>query len=144
MIAQMQLENFVVDQLAFKAALDDKEPSKGLIGVDFEVKAHAKDKDRFLIRMQVDLNKGQAFKKNGGYQVQMQIVGWFKFEKDVDGNTKKKMLYTNATSILYGVARTVVAQLSGTLGTKKFILPAVNLLEIARRKSASLDSHVKR
>ena len=137
MIAQLQLQNFVVDQLTFKAALDEKEPLSGLIGVDFEVKAHAKDKNSYLMIMQVDLNKGRAFKKNGGYQVQMQLVGWFKFTDGLDEEVKAKMLCTNASSILFGVARTIVAQLTGTLGKRKFILPAVNLLELAKSKVAA-------
>ena len=137
MIAQLQLQNFVVDQLTFKTALEEKEPSTGSIGVDFEVKAHAKDKNSYLMIMQVDLNKGQAFKKNGGYQIQMQIMGWFKFTADLDEEAKNKMLGTNASSILFGVARTIVAQLTGTLGKRKFILPAVNLLELAKSKTTT-------
>lgn len=139
MIAQLQLQNFVVDQLTFKAAVEDKETSSGSIAVDFEIKAHAKDKNSYLMIMQVDLNKGRAFKKNGGYQIQMQIMGWFKFTADLDEETKAKMLCTNASSILFGVARTIVAQLTGTLGKRKFILPAVNLLDLARSKTAAID-----
>jgi len=137
MIAQLQLQNFVVDQLTFKATLEENEPLSGSINVDFEVKAHTKDKNSYLMIMQVDLNKGRAFKKNGGYQIQMQIIGWFKFTVDLDEEAKSKMLGTNASSILYGVARTIVAQLTGTLGKRKFILPAVNLLELAKSKIAA-------
>ena len=138
MIAQLRLENFVVDKLTFNTALGNDKASKGLIDVDFQVKAHAEDNNKYLLMMQVDLNKGKAFKKSGGYQIHMQILGWFKFTDELNEDAKTRMLFANAASILFGVARTIVAQLTGTLGQSRFILPSVNLLEIAKRRAATL------
>ena len=135
MIAPMYLQNFIVDQLTFKTDLDKKEPLAGKLGVDFEIKANPADKTKFLIRMQIDWNKGQAFKKNGGHQIHMQLLGWFNFTEELAEDARNNMLLTNATSILYGVARTIGAQLTATLGRQKIIFPAVNLIEIAKRKA---------
>lgn len=135
MIANLQLDNFLVDELTCRIDAAQKKPAeKFIFALDFDIKSHDRDPNKYLVSLEVDLNKGRAFKTHGGYQIHLHMFGWFSFGEGVDKNTKTKMAYTNATSILYGVARGIVAQITGGLGRDRFLLPAVNMQEIAKQK----------
>ncbi len=138
LIAPLQLENYVVDDLSFKSnSATRPKGSKTVpptITLDFDVKSHAKDTERFLILMEIDLNKGQMLTEFQQYQVHLHLVGWFRFNKGLDSATKHKMILTNGSSILYGIGRGIVAQITGSLGQERFILPSLNLLAAVQEK----------
>jgi preprotein translocase subunit SecB len=136
MIADLQLDNFLVDELTCRIDANQKKPAeKFLFAFDFDIKSHNADPNKLLVSLEVDLNKGRAFKTHGGYQIHLHMLGWFSFGEGIDKDTKTRMAYTNATSILYGVARGIVAQITGGLGRDRVLLPAVNMQEIAKQKA---------
>ena len=140
----MQLDQYLVDDLVFKcnkfAITKDDKPLDQTLGVDFDVRENMQDKNKFLLEMRVDLNEGQAFKTFQSHQIHLHLFGWFRFTADFDNPTKARMLATNASSILYGVARSIVANLTGSLGAERYILPSINLTEIAKAKMVSNPS----
>ena len=141
LMAGLQLDRYLVDDLAFKCntAVITKEdkPVDPTIGIDFDVKGNTKDKNIFLLEMVVDLNVGQELRKFQSHQIHLHLYGWFRFTADFDQPTKEKMLATNASSILYGVARSIVANLTGSLGAERYILPSLNLLAVVKAKMGS-------
>jgi preprotein translocase subunit SecB len=141
LLASIQLDRYLVDDLVFKCNKTGGTKKDTLatptIGIDFDVKENTKDKSRFLLDMVVDLNEGQELDKFETYQIHLHILGWFQFTAELDANVKAKMLATNASAMLYGVARTVVANLTGSLGPERYILPALNLLAVIKAKMAS-------
>ena len=141
LLAGLQLDRYLVDDLIFKcnkfATTKEDKPVDQILGVDFDVKENTEDKNRFLLEMKVDLNEGQAFKKFQSHQIHLHLLGWFRFTTNLDDATKARMLLTNASSILYGVARSIVANLTGSLGAERYILPSLNLMEIAKAKMGS-------
>lgn len=144
LLAGLQLDRYLVDDLVFKcnkfAITKEDKPLDQTIGVDFDVRENTQDKNRFLLEMKVDLNEGQAFKTFQSHQIHLHLFGWFRFTADFDDPTKARMLATNASSILYGVARSIVANLTGSLGAERYILPSINLMEIAKAKMGSNPS----
>ena len=116
LLAGLQLDRYLVDDLIFKcnkfATTKDDKPVDQVLGVDFDVRENTQDKNRFLLEMKVDLNEGQAFKKFQSHQIHLHLLGWFRFTTDFDNQTKARMLTANASSILYGVARSIVANLT--------------------------------
>jgi len=141
LLASLQLDRYLVDDLVFKcnssAVTGEDTPATPTIGVNFDVKESIKDKNVFLLDMVVDLNEGQELREFDTYQIHLHILGWFHFTAKLDKETKARMLATNASSMLYGVARTVVANLTGSLGPKRHILPALNLLAVLKAKFES-------
>ena len=141
LLASLQLDHYLVDDLVFKCNKKRGTKKENLItptiGVDFDVKENTKDKNQFLLDMVVDLNEGQEFDKFDGYQIHLHIFGWFHFTAELDSEVRGKMLATNASAMLYGVVRTVVANLTGGLGEERYILPALNLLAVIKAKGAS-------
>lgn len=141
LLASLQVNHYIVDDLVFKCNKKTGTKKENLvtptIGIDFDVKENTKDKNQFLLDMVVDLNEGQAFDKFDGYQIHLHIFGWFHFTAELDAEVKGKMLATNAAAMLYGVARTIVANLTGSLGGERYILPTLNLLTVIKAKAAS-------
>ena len=141
LLAGLQLDSYLVDDLVFKCnarvVTKKDKPADPTISIDFDVKANTKDKNLFLLEMEVDLNEGQELNKFQIYQIHLHLLGWFRFTSNIDEATKAKMLATNASSMLYGVARTVVANLTGSLGPERYILPTLNLLTVIKAKMAS-------
>src|SRR5947209_941123 len=105
LIASLQLENYLVDDLVFKSnsfVVGKKDHTIApTITIDFNVKPHNKDISRFLIVMEVDLNKDQELKQFNQYQMHLHLLGWFKFNENIDAQTKTRMMFTNGSSILY-------------------------------------------
>jgi preprotein translocase subunit SecB len=138
LIAGLQLEHYIVDDLTFRCnatvATDKAKTALPDIAIDFDVKTNKKEKDRCLLLMAVDLNKEQDLKEFDLYQIHLHIVGWFRFTPGLDDATKAKMMFSNGSSILYGVARTVVANLTGSVGPQRYILPSLNLLSVIEAK----------
>lgn len=144
LLAGLQFDRYLVDDLVFKcnkfAITKEDKPVDQVLGVDFDVKENTQDKNRFLLEMKIDLNEGQAFKSFQSHQIHLHLLGWFRFTANLDKPTKARMLATNAASILYGVARSIVANLTGSLGAERYILPSLNLMEIAKAKMGSNPS----
>jgi len=146
LLANLQLDNYLVDELVFKCnkvGARDTKLATPTIGIDFDVKDHNKDKNKFLLDMVIDLNEGQELEKFETYQIHLHILGWFHFVVSVEENVKANMLAANASSMLYGVARTIVANVTGTLGTERYILPTVNLLAVIKAKTESRQELAK-
>jgi preprotein translocase subunit SecB len=141
LLAGLQLDQYLVDDLIFKCnkfvmTKEDK-PVDSTISVDFEVRENIQDKSKFLLELKVDLNEGQELKMFQSHQIHLHLLGWFRFTMSIDDQTKARMLATNASSILYGVARSIVADLTGSLGAERYILPSLNLMELAKAKLGS-------
>ena len=147
LLADLQLDRYLVDDLVFKCnkqvVAKNDELANRTISIDFDVKENTKNKNLFLLEMKVDLNEGQELKKVAMYQIHLHLLGWFHFTAELDANAKAKMLATNASSMLYGVARTVVADLTGSLGPERYILPTLNLLAVIKAKMASKQEITK-
>jgi preprotein translocase subunit SecB len=140
LLANLQLDNYLVDELVFKCNKVGARATKlatPTIGIDFDVKDHTKDKNKFLLDMVIDLNEGQELEKFETYQIHLHILGWFYFAAAVEQNVKTNMLAANASSMLYGVARTIVANVTGTLGAERYILPTLNLLAVIKAKETA-------
>lgn len=139
LVASMQFTRYLVDDLTFKCnevsrdrkAVHD-EPR---IQVDFNIKENTVDKNQYLVEMVVDLNQAQDLTKFDTYQIHLHLYGWFTLTTNLDEQTKAKLIGSNASAMLYGVARSIIANLTGSVGPKRFMLPTVNLLAILKAKA---------
>lgn len=146
LLAGLQLDRYLVDDLVFKCNTVETRKDKLVaptIGINFDIKQNTEDKNLFLLDMVIDLNKDQELTKFDTYQIHLHILGWFYFTAQLNRETRDKMLATNASAMLYGVARTVIANLTGSLGPERHILPALNLLAVIKAKMASRSTITK-
>ena len=137
--AALQLNKYVVTEYSYKINLGAKpstkeQPTTYQIKVDFDVKCSKTDPNKFLITMIIELNKKPSYFGQNRYQLSLNLMGEFQVAEGLDHTTKGKLVTNNGSAILYGIARGMVAQFTGGLGTERFILPVVNLLAIAQAK----------
>lgn len=134
MQAQLNLDEYFVDELVIRKNInyDREKPIIGDYFIDFDILRHDKNPLMFKLSMFIELNKNDD---NSPYYILMKLSGFFSYADETDDDYIKKTIALNAPSILYGVARGIIAQVTGNYEYGKFILPAVNFIEILKRKS---------
>lgn len=90
----------------------------------------------FKIDMGVQIGSSSKAIEKGPYYTSLKITGLFRFLKEAEEKTIARMINLNGLSILYGIARGVVAQATANGIHGKFILPSVNFVEILKKKAA--------
>nr|MDP9360952.1 protein-export chaperone SecB [Acidobacteriota bacterium] len=73
------------------------------------------------------------------YSINLDIVGYFLFAAGTSEDLMFRMIYANGASILYGVARGFVGQATGAAKYGQFVLPAVNFVELMRKRLAEIE-----
>lgn len=145
MLALLNFEEYFVEEISVKTnpQFEKKGQNEGEIAISFDIKR--KDMEpRFMIPMEIKLNHSKKDSFNAPYQVMLKITGFFSFPKGTDEETIHKMIGLNGLSILYGVARGVVAQATGNCPHGKFILPSVNFIELMKAKSKKTHTKKKK
>jgi preprotein translocase subunit SecB len=73
----------------------------------------------------------------------LKLTGFFCFVEGTDEEIINKMIGPSGLSILYGVARGVVAQVTGNSWHGKFILPSMNFIELMKGKAQAIETAKK-
>jgi len=139
MQAQLNINDYAVEELTVKGNPEYQKPSKeqqGQIDIAFKMKRKGKE-PLFMITMIIELNKSKKAFIANAYYVYMKINGFFGFPKDTDEETMQKMIGLNGVVMLFGVARGVVAQATANGAHGKFVLPAVNFVELIKNSKIS-------
>lgn len=130
-VEEMQVKanaNFKKQKHGEKAELEEK----GEIRTTVNIKRRGNE-PIFMIRMLIKVNSTKKAFENAKYQILLDIKGFFSFAKNTDEETISKMIPINGSSILYGVARGVIAQATANCEYGKFVLPAMNLLAAIKK-----------
>jgi preprotein translocase subunit SecB len=137
MQALLNINDYVVEELTVKGNGDYKKPAKEQEGqIDISFNARRKGKEPlFMITMTIELNKSKQAFANNAYYVFLKINGFFGFPKETGEETMQKMISLNGLVMLYGIARGVVAQATANGAHGKFVLPAVNFVELIKTGS---------
>ena len=140
MLAQLNLNDYFIDEFAF-AANREREAggtSTGTIDIDFDINRSSENPMDFMIAMVIDINRRDEDFERGDYRIHLKLSGYFSFNEGVSEELINGMIAHNGLSILYGVARGTVADATATSWNGKFVLPAVNFIELVRQKAAAL------
>jgi preprotein translocase subunit SecB len=127
----LNIENYFIDEITVKAN-PDFDPKRGQTktGINISSNVGQKKDDDLRFRVWMDIKAGnvtpEAF--NSPYNIHLTLRGFFSFAKGTPKEIVDKMLSINGTSILYGIGRGVVVQITASGPNGKFILPATNLI----------------
>jgi preprotein translocase subunit SecB len=134
MNSPLLLNVFFVENLSYRAALtsefDPTKKSEELHGVDYDVTPNGAGGFTVRLRVQVSAEPG----KNCRGRLKLSLIGFFTLADGIDERLKNVMLTQNAPSILYGIARQIVAETTGNGPWGKIFLGTVNFLELAQAK----------
>jgi preprotein translocase subunit SecB len=136
MQAQLNITNYYVDRIAIQTNdhYKQSEMVAGKINVDFDIKRSNENPLDFIVFMFIELNKNDDDFALAEYRIMLNIVGFYNFAEGTDEATINNMIAPSGLSILYGMARGVVSQITGNCRHGKFILPTLNFMEIIRNK----------
>jgi preprotein translocase subunit SecB len=138
MQALLSLEEYFVEEAVVRANPDYKgqgdELGPGQVKVDLAIRRKGLGRD-FMISMKLELNKGKKAFSISPYYVFLDITGYFTFQENTAPNTMDKMIAFNGPAILYGVARGVVAQVTGNGRHGKYVLPTINFVELLKKQT---------
>jgi len=120
------LESFFVENLTYQARqnFDRTQPPNESVRVDVKALSHKDDANRFMTRLHVSVGLPES--RNPRCELNMDLVGFFVLPPGVTGDLRNAMIALNAPSILYGVARQIVAETTGNGPWGKVFLQTVN------------------
>jgi len=145
MLAQLNLNDYYIDELAFAANRDHEKSgtTTGTLGVDFDIKRSPENPLNFMISLVVDVNPRDEDLERSNYRIHLKLSGFFSFDKGVNEEMINGMIYHNGLSMLYGVARGTVADATATSWHGKLVLPGVNFIELIKQKAEAAQKGQK-
>ncbi len=128
----LQLESFFVEALSYRARETFDLKQKPLERVDVTTTSLQRNDapTRFMVRMQVKI--GQQGSSNARCDLDLRLAGFFALPEGLDKTMQLAMHSQNAPSILYGVARQVVAETTGNGPWGKVFLPTMSFVAAAK------------
>ncbi len=142
MISSLQLNNYFVEELSvrgnpvFEPIGADRNAGQISCSVDM-AKGVADDDGNYRIGITVTVRPAITRPALDPYEISLRVVGFFSFlpAPDMKSEDKDRMATLNGSSILYGLARGLVAQTTGVGEFGKYFLPGVNFVELIKNKT---------
>jgi len=124
-VPQLSLQRFTLDRLSIETNPDfTKTAGTTTVGVGFLASRHASNPR--LFRVQLDLVVKQAENEEPQpYELSMTISGFFESADSMDGKFVPATRTENALTILYGLARGLAANSTGSSPHGIFLLPTI-------------------
>jgi len=123
------------------------EPSEpGTVEIDFlfdyDVARHATEKNRFRLAFRVGVKSKTPAPVD--YSLDCEIVGFFLFPEDTTEEAMQRLIRLNGCTILYGILRGQLANITGSFPRQKLILPTVMMedviLQIEQEKAQASEA----
>lgn len=109
------------------------EPSQpGSVDIDFlfdyDVARHATEKNRFRLALRLGVKSKTPTQVD--YSLDCEIVGFFRFPEDSSDETMQRLIRFNGCTILYGILRGQLANITGSFPRQKLTLPTVMMEDV--------------
>lgn len=124
-----QLEDFHLTALSVQWH-DPKETGTYTVTneLDYDVGQHQTEKERY--RLTLRFMTGSKKPEPVGYSVAAEIVGFFRFPEGTEQSKMDYLVRVNGCTILYGILRGQIANVTGNFPHKKLILPTIMMRDI--------------
>lgn len=99
---------------------------------DYSVSTHRTDKNRYRLDLRVITYETGSAGERVGFDLDAKIVGFILFDEEETKEKMEALIRLNGVSILYGILRGIVATVSGSMPTGKFLLPTVMPQDVVR------------
>jgi preprotein translocase subunit SecB len=139
MISPLQLNHFFTEELVVEdnpAYVPKGEKRKeGKCECQVEVGRATTVSGHYQVKLLVTVDPAQTSPAQDPYRIRIRLIGRFGFAKGIPEETMTHMANLNGSSILFGVARGIVAQVTGTGRSGGYLLPTVNFVEMFKEQS---------
>lgn len=123
----LQLERYFFSKVSIEASKQIKGLSQMGAETRLEAARNGKDKNRYLLSLTVTLTSPQN--APAPYCGEVQVLGFFLVHPDVPQEQQEKLVSVTGASILYGVAREMITNVTARGPWPAVMLPCVNLNE---------------
>jgi len=132
MFSQLNINKYFIEELTIKKnpKFSKENSVEGEIFVDFDIYKNSNNPLVYKIPMIISV---RAY-PNSPYGIDTRIIGIFSYQEGTNRAYIEKTINLNAPSILYGIIRGVICEITANFENGKFILPAVNFIEILKNK----------
>ena len=133
----LQLEAYHVESLSYRMreGFDQKQVPLERVDVKSDSFQHRDSLNRFMVRLEVKI--GQKDGSNARCELDLRVIGFFVLPEGLDKTMQLAMHGQNAPSILYGVARQIVAETTGNGPWGRVFLPTMNFVAAAGGKAGA-------
>jgi preprotein translocase subunit SecB len=135
----LQLDDSWVNRLEFRAGAgvnEDDEEDSSLPRLSWEIKKSSEEPS-YLITLRIVSNTPR-------FHLLLDMSGTFSFLDNAADETQQRMISINGPAILYGVARGIVAGISGLTPVRRQLLPSVNVVALVERRERQQARQVHR
>ncbi|MEX0829615.1 MAG: protein-export chaperone SecB [Nitrospirales bacterium] len=141
MIAALQLNNFFTESFSIgtnsyyvPGVTEDRVAGK--INSSLEIAIPEKEgKYPYRVSLTVSIEPAQEKPALDPYAIKFKIIGFFTLSGNPSSDQKERMLNLNGGAMLYGILRGFVAQTTGSATFGKYILPAINFVDIYEKNA---------
>ena len=95
---------------------------------DYDVARHATERNRFRLAFRAGVKSKTPTPVD--YSLDCEIVGLFRFPEDSTEDTMQGLIRLNGCTILYGILRGQLANITGAFPRQKLIMPTVMMEEV--------------
>ncbi|MBI3351501.1 MAG: protein-export chaperone SecB [Nitrospirae bacterium] len=139
----LDIDNYFVEEIAVKVNPEFRgKVVKSELNFSFDILRNGEETGKFMILMNIKIGHSSKGLGNTPYMIKLNLRGFFSFNPKADEVTINKMIGGNGLSILYGVARGIVAQVTANGPYGKFILPAANLTGALKKKAKEQEKQI--
>ena len=146
MSSPMQLEDYIILDLKFSSncASDINCSGETDFRFDFNIKEREKGKD-YILNVRFTFGPSKQEEEKNPYNISISLSGHFLFPGKTDKQKRDRLLLLNGTSILYGIARGLISQITANSVHGKWVIPTVNFIELIenRQKIIGRNKHKK-
>lgn len=107
---------------------------------DYDVLRHTSEKNRFRLAFRMAAKSRTPVPVD--YSLETEIVGFFHFSEDSSEETMQRLVRFNGCTILYGILRGQLANITGSFPHQKLLLPTVMMenvvIDIEREKASAV------
>jgi preprotein translocase subunit SecB len=127
-----ELQEFFIHDLAVEWLNPEESESESFsLGFDYDLSCHANDPH--LVRMIMRFWLGRAANDDAPrcpYSIHVEIEGFFSFPADLEEGQMAYLCRVNSMTILYGILRGEIANVTGSFPGGKYILPTVMMQDV--------------
>jgi preprotein translocase subunit SecB len=129
----LSFDNYIVKNISFEANSNFKPSEKIPLEVEF---FHDLDVDLSGNMAAVGLGCSifKESKENHPFCLEIELVGFFKFETTLEPEQIEKLLRINATAILFPYLRSIVSSITANSGFQTLVLPIVNIHKVLEQQ----------
>ena len=125
------LEEFFMTRLNL-AWHDPKETTTVSIEHKFDYDVHRNTQQKNLFRLVFRFGLSSQTPAPVGYALDSEIIGYFRFPDEATEENMQTLIRFNGCTILYGILRGQIANISGSFPNAKLVLPTVMMEEVVR------------